>query len=1171
MITIDGNGAVASVAFRASEVIAIYPITPSSTMAEQADDWSGNGVKNVWGDVPRVVEMQSEAGAIGTVHGALQTGALSTSFTSSQGLLLMIPTLYKLAGQLTPFVLHVAARTVATHALSIFGDHSDVMAVRQTGCAMLCAGSVQEAQDFALISHIATLKSRVPFIHFFDGFRTSHEINKIVPLSNETMLSLLPQDAIDAHRARALNPEHPVIRGTSANPDTYFQSREATNPWYNAVYEHVQQTMNDFAAATGRQYHPFDYYGHPQAERVIVLMGSAIGTCEEVVDDLLTRGEKVGVLKVRLYRPFNASAMLEALPQSVRQVAVLDRTKEPGALAEPLYLDVMTALAEAFSRGERETLPRVIGGRYGLSSKEFGPDCVLAVFEELRQAKPKPRFTVGIYDDVTNLSLPLPENTLPSHAKLEALFYGLGSDGSVSATKNNIKIIGNATPWYAQGYFVYDSKKAGGLTVSHLRVSEKPINSAYLVDKADFVGCHQLQFIDKYRMAEQLKPGGIFLLNTPYSAEDVWDRLPQEVQAELNKKQARLFIINAQKIARECQLGARINTVMQMAFFHLTGILPGDSALQQLQGAIAKSYSSKGQELVERNWQALALARESLFAVPLQPVNSQSACRPPVVADAAPDFVKTVTAAMLAGLGDALPVSALPPDGTWPLGTTRWEKRNIAEEIPIWKPELCTQCNHCVAASPHSAIRAKVVSPEALEAAPDALQSLDVKSRDMRGQKYVLQVAPEDCTGCNLCVEVCPAKDRQDPDIKAINMMSRLEHVEEEKVNYDFFLQLPEIDRNQLERIDIRTSQLISPLFEYSGACSGCGETPYIKLLTQLYGDRLLIANATGCSSIYGGNLPSTPYTTDANGRGPAWANSLFEDNAEFGLGFRLTVDQHRARVMRLLDQFADKIPAELHAELHSDATPEVRREQVARLRQHLADETSADARQLLTDADALVEKSIWLIGGDGWAYDIGFGGLDHVLSLTENVNILVLDTQCYSNTGGQASKATPLGAVTKFGEHGKRKARKDLGVSMMMYGHVYVAQISLGAQLNQTVKAIQEAEAYPGPSLIIAYSPCEEHGYDLALSHDQMRQLTATGFWPLYRFDPRRADEGKLPLALDSRPPSDALAETLLNEQRFRRLNAQQPDVAEQLWKDAAADLQKRYDFLAQMAGKAD
>ncbi|KAB0885728.1 pyruvate:ferredoxin (flavodoxin) oxidoreductase [Cronobacter muytjensii] len=1169
MITIDGNGAVASVAFRTSEVIAIYPITPSSTMAEQADAWAGNGMKNVWGDVPRVVEMQSEAGAIAAVHGALQTGALSTSFTSSQGLLLMIPTLYKLAGQLTPFVLHVAARTVATHALSIFGDHSDVMAVRQTGCAMLYAGSVQEAQDFALIAHIATLKSRVPFIHFFDGFRTSHEINKIAPLADETIRALLPQAEIDAHRARALNPEHPVIRGTSANPDTYFQSREATNPWYNAVYDHVEQAMNDFAAATGRQYKPFDYYGHPQAERVIILMGSASGTCEEVVDELLSRGEKVGVLKVRLFRPFSARHLLAALPQSAQRIAVLDRTKEPGALAEPLYLDVMTALAEAFNRGERDRLPRVIGGRYGLSSKEFGPDCVLAVFNELSAAQPKPRFTVGIYDDVTHLSLPLPENTLPSHARLEALFYGLGSDGSVSATKNNIKIIGNTTPWYAQGYFVYDSKKAGGLTVSHLRVSERPVNSAYLVSQADFVGCHQLQFIDKYPMAERLKPGGIFLINTPYPPEEVWHRLPQEVQAELNNKEARVYVVNAAKIARECQLGARINTVMQMAFFHLTQILPGDSALEALQGAIAKSYSSKGQELVARNWQALAMARESIFSVARQPVDARSHLRPPVVSDAAPDFVKTVTAAMLAGLGDALPVSALPPDGTWPLGTTQWEKRNIAEAIPIWKEELCTQCNHCVAACPHSAIRAKVVAPEALADAPASLASLDVKSRDMRGQKYVLQVAPEDCTGCNLCVEVCPAKDRQNPEIKAINMMSRLEHVEEEKRHYDFFLGLPEIDRNKLERIDIRTSQLITPLFEYSGACSGCGETPYIKLLTQLYGDRLLIANATGCSSIYGGNLPSTPYTTDANGRGPAWANSLFEDNAEFGLGFRLTVDQHKARVQRLLAQFADKLTPALYAALQSDATPEARREQVAQLRQQL--QGVEGAQELLTDADALVEKSIWLIGGDGWAYDIGFGGLDHVLSLTENVNILVLDTQCYSNTGGQASKATPLGAVTKFGEHGKRKARKDLGVSMMMYGHVYVAQISLGAQLNQTVKAIQEAEAYPGPSLIIAYSPCEEHGYDLALSHDQMRQLTATGFWPLYRFDPRRADEGKLPLALDSRPPSDALAETLLAEQRFRRLNAQQPEVAEQLWKDAAADLQKRYDFLAQLAGKAE
>lgn len=1169
MQTIDGNGAVASVAFRTSEVIAIYPITPSSTMAEQADAWAGNGLKNVWGDTPRVVEMQSEGGAIAAVHGALQTGSLSTSFTSSQGLLLMIPTLYKLAGLAAHNIAQPVWRTAITSEWSPKIESACVATVRAATCSTNGVSSVQEAQDFALIAHRATLKSRVPFIHFFDGFRTSHEINKIIPLTDETILNLMPQAEIDAHRARALNPEHPVIRGTSANPDTYFQSREATNPWYNAVYDHVEEAMKAFGDATGRQYQPFEYYGHPQAERVIIMMGSALGTCEEVVDELLIRGEKVGVLKVRLFRPFSAKHLLQALPETVRAIAVLDRTKEPGAQAEPLYLDVMTALAEAFNNGERETLPRTIGGRYGLSSKEFGPACVLAVFNELSHAKPKPRFTVGIYDDVTNLSLPLPENTLPGSAKLEALFYGLGSDGSVSATKNNIKIIGNSTPWYAQGYFVYDSKKAGGLTVSHLRVSEKPIRSAYLIAQADFVGCHQLQFIDKYQMAERLKPGGIFLLNTPYSADEVWSRLPQEVQAVLNQKKARFYVVNAAKIARECGLGARINTVMQMAFFHLTHILPGDSALVELQGAIAKSYSSKGQDLVERNWQALALAQESLAEVPLQAVNPHSAHRPPVVSDAAPDFVKTVTAAMLAGLGDALPVSALPPDGTWPMGTTRWEKRNIAEEIPVWKEELCTQCNHCVAACPHSAIRAKVVSPQAMENAPASLHSLDVKSRDMRGQKYVLQVAPEDCTGCNLCVEVCPAKDRQNPQIKAINMMSRLEHVEEEKVNYDFFLDLPEIDRSKLERIDIRTSQLITPLFEYSGACSGCGETPYIKLLTQLYGDRMLIANATGCSSIYGGNLPSTPYTTDANGRGPAWANSLFEDNAEFGLGFRLSVDQHRARVMRLLAQFADRIPAELNDALHAEATPDVRREQVAALRQHL--KSVAGAEELLKDADALVEKSIWLIGGDGWAYDIGFGGLDHVLSLTENVNILVLDTQCYSNTGGQASKATPLGAVTKFGEHGKRKARKDLGVSMMMYGHVYVAQISLGAQLNQTVKAIQEAEAWPGPSLIIAYSPCEEHGYDLALSHDQMRQLTATGFWPLYRFDPRRADEGKPPLALDSRPPSDALAETLLNEQRFRRLNAQQPEVAEQLWRDAALDLQKRYDFLALLAGKAE
>ncbi|MDR3434738.1 MAG: pyruvate:ferredoxin (flavodoxin) oxidoreductase [Rouxiella aceris] len=1170
MITTDGNNAVASVAYRTNEVIAIYPITPSSTMAEIAGAWSGEGRKNIWGDVPRVMEMQSEAGAIATVHGALQTGALSTSFTSSQGLLLMIPTLYKLAGELTPFVLHVAARTVATHALSIFGDHSDVMAVRQTGCALLCASSVQEAQDFALISQVASLNSRIPFIHFFDGFRTSHEINKIEPLDDDTLQQMLPQLQITAHRARALSPDHPVIRGTSANPDTYFQSREATNLWYEQSIEHVENAMAQFANLTGRHYQPFEYIGDPQAERVVVLMGSAIGTCEEVIEALRARGEKVGVLKVRLYRPFSARHLLACLPLSARKIAVLDRTKEPGALAEPLYLDVMTALAEAFSRGERPLLPTVIGGRYGLSSKEFGPDCVLSIFDELQRDMPRPRFTVGIYDDVTGLSLPVNQQALPQHASLEALFYGLGSDGSVSATKNNIKIIGNSTDLYAQGYFVYDSKKAGGLTVSHLRVSEKPIQSAYLVSQAHFVACHQWQFIDMYQMAERLRPQGIFLLNTPFSAEEVWQRLPLEVQSVLRQREARFYIINAAKIARECQLGARINTVMQMTFFHLSQILPAEVAQRQLTDAISRSYGSKGQEVVERNWQAMAATLEQLIAIPLQAIPQQGHKRPPIVSDNAPDFVKTVTAAMLAGLGDTLPVSAFPPDGTWPTGTTQWEKRNIAEEVPIWQPDLCTQCNHCVAACPHAAIRAKVVQPEALSAAPDTLQSLDVKSRDMRGQKYVLQVAPEDCTGCNLCVEVCPAKDRNDPQIKAINMADRIEHLAAEKANYEFFLQLPEIDVASLERIDIRTSQLISPLFEYSGACSGCGETPYIKLLTQLYGDRLLIANATGCSSIYGGNLPSTPYTTNAEGRGPAWANSLFEDNAEFGLGFRLTVDQHRARVLRLLTTLAEHIPTDLLTALRDETlSVENKRQQIAVLRTLLASLDSADAQQLATDADYLVDKSIWMIGGDGWAYDIGYGGLDHVLSLTENVNVLVLDTQCYSNTGGQQSKATPLGAVTKFAEQGKRKSRKDLGVNIMMYGHVYVAQISLGAQLNQTVKAIQEAEAYPGPSLIIAYSPCEEHGYDLALSHDQMKQLTATGFWPLYRFDPRRVAEGKAALSLDSRPPNSNLSETLNNEQRFKRLNTQQPEVAQQLYAAAEKDLQQKYDFLALLAGK--
>ncbi|CUX95974.1 Pyruvate-flavodoxin oxidoreductase [Candidatus Gullanella endobia] len=1170
MIIIDGNNAVASVAYHINEVIAIYPITPSTSMAEQISVWSEVGKPNIWGNTPRVIQMQSEAGVIAVVHGALQTGALSTSFTSSQGLLLMIPTLYKLAGQLMPFVLHVAARTVATHALSIFCDHSDVMAARQTGCAMLCSNNVQEAQDFALIAHIASLNSRVPFIHFFDGFRTSHEINKILPLSNDILKALLPQTAIDVHRTRALTPDKPMIRGTSANSDTYFQSREATNSWYNNVYYQVEQAMDALATATGRQYKPFDYYGHPKAERIIIVMGSASSTCEEVIDTLLTQNEKVGVIKVRLFRPFSANHLLEIIPKTVQSIAVLDRTKEPGSQAEPLYLDVMTALAESYSRGKRDTLPRVIGGRFGLSSKEFNPLCVIAIFHELMLAMPRPRFTVGIHDDITNLSLPLPEITLPRKSKMEALFYGLGSDGSISATKNSIKIIGNITELFVQGYFVYDSKKAGGLTVSHFRISEKPINSAYLVTQADFISCNQSQYIYKYQILKHLCPGGIFLMNTPYNANDVWSKLPQEVQALLNERQAHFYIINAQKIALECQLGSYINTVMQMAFFQLSHILPQDVAYNALYEAIDNSYKKKGEDFIKRNWRALTETRKALFNVPLQPVNSISPMLPPIVSDTAPDFVKVVTAAILSGLGDTLPVSSFPPDGSWPTGTTCWEKRNIAEKIPLWKPSLCTQCNYCVAACPHAAIRAKIVNPEVLKNAPTSFSSFNVKTRDMRGQKYILQVAPEDCTGCNLCVEVCPAKDHLNPNIKAINMTSRLSHVEEEKINYDFFLNLPEINSKSFKKIDIRKSQLLTPLFEYSGACSGCGETPYIKLLTQLYGDRLLIANATGCSSIYGGNLPTTPYTINADGRGPAWANSLFEDNAEFGLGFRLSVDSHRQRVLHLLEIHAHELPEALVSSLRSKNAPiDDRRKKISELRKLLSKSTKSSARQLVKDADYLVDKSIWIIGGDGWAYDIGFGGLDHVMSLMENINILVLDTQCYSNTGGQESKSTPLGAVSKFSEQGKRKTRKDLGISMMMYGHIYVAQISLGANLNQTVKAIQEAETYLGPSLIIAYSPCEEHGYDLALSHSQMRQLTDTGFWPLYRFDPRRSEENKIPLVLDYHMPSNDLSTVLLNEQRFRQLNTQQPDITRALYQKANKELKQKYDLLAYMAAK--
>ena len=1173
MIISDANSAVSSVAYRANEVIAIYPITPSSSMAEQASTWAEFDKPNVFGDIPRVVEMQSEAGAISTVHGALMTGALATSFTSSQGLLLMIPSLYKIAGELTPFVLHVAARTVATHALSIFGDHSDVMSVRQTGFAMLCSSSVQEAQDLALISQIASFNSRIPFVHFFDGFRTSHEVNKIYPLSDEDIHNLLPHEAIKAYRSRALTPDKPVIRGTSANPDTYFQCREAINSYYDNAYQHVVDAMIVFEKQTGRKYKPFEYYGASDAERIIVIMGSGASTSKEVVDYLLKENQKVGVVIVRLFRPFSAQHLLAVIPDSVKKIAVLDRTKEPGAQAEPLYLDIMTAFAESLSRGERSSMPQIVGGRYGLSSKEFDPRSVLGIFNELGLEKPRPRFTVGIYDDITGLSLPLPDKSIPQKSALEALFYGLGSDGTVSATKNNIKIIGDSSPFYVQGYFVYDSKKAGGLTTSHLRVSLDPIDSPYLITSAHFIGCHQDQFIDKYQIVDKLKDDGIFLLNTPYNKDEIWHRLPKEVQVQLIKKRAHFYIINAAKIARECNLGARINTVMQAAFFHLSDIFKNDFSISQLKEVIAKSYSSKGQELVENNWKALDLAITSLEQIPLNCVDQSSPSMPPIVPSNAPDFVKTVTATMLAGLGDSLPVSAFPPDGAWPTGTTKWEKRNIAEEIPIWKSELCTQCNHCAVACPHAAIRAKVVEPDAMLNAPDTLESLEVKARDMKGQRYVLQVAPEDCTGCNLCVEVCPSRDRNNFDIKAINMQPRIDNLDTQRVNFEFFSALPDRDIKSLDRIDIRTSQLITPLFEYSGACAGCGETPYIKLLTQLYGDHLAIANATGCSSIYGGNLPSTPYSTDRSGRGPAWANSLFEDNAEFALGYRITYNQHRKRALRLLNHLAGEISPEIVITLQSsDATIAEKRTQVDLLREQLKHIDSAEAKELLEDANYLIDKSVWAIGGDGWAYDIGFGGLDHVMSLTDNVNILVLDTQCYSNTGGQESKATPMGAVSKFADLGKHKARKDLGVSIMMYGHVYVAQVALGSQLNHTLKALQEAEAYDGPSLVIAYSPCEEHGYDLAKSHEQMKDLVKSGFWPLYRYDPRRSAEGKPGLVLDSKSPnSEALSSILLKEQRFRRLETLEPTVANILHARSTKMVESKYRFLQMLSSYSD
>ena len=1088
----------------------------------------------------------------------------------------MIPNMYKIAGELTPFTMHVTARTLATHALSIFGDHSDVMACRQTGFAMLAAASVQEAHDFAAVSHAATLRSRIPFLHFFDGFRTSHEVAKIEELTDEDLRALFDEDAVRAHRGRGLTPDHPVVRGTAQNPDAFFQAREAANPWYAACPGIVKEAMDALAARTGRRYHLFDYYGHPEAERVIVLMGSGTETVHETVDWLIGRGERVGVLKVRLFRPFSIPDFVAVLPPTVRTLAVLDRTKEPGAVADPLHLEVIAALSEAREHGKlpMAEMPRVVGGRYGLASKEFDPAMVKAVFDNMAAVAPRNHFTVGIVDDVTHTSLPFDRDfDIEPDSVVRAVFFGLGADGTVGANKNSIKIIGEGTDNYAQGYFVYDSKKAGAVTISHLRFGPEPIRSAYLIKQASFVACHQFDFLDRYDVVGPAAPGGTLLLNAPCAPEAVWDQLPCEVQEGILAKGLKVFAIDAYKVAEEAGMGRRINTVMQTCFFAIAGVLPPDEAIARIKNAIRKTYAGQSEEVVTRNFRAVDSALANLYKVELPAAVTTTRHRPPLVAAAAPEFVQRVTAVMLAGQGDLLPVSAFPVDGTWPVSTARWEKRNIAQRIPIWDPDICIQCNQCAFVCPHAAIRTKVYDPAELAGAPESFLSMDYKSADFAGMKYTVQVAPEDCTGCDLCVTICPAKDRSNPRHKAIDMEPQRPVRDRERANFDFFLGLPEVDPTRIKRMDAKGSQLLQPLIEFSGACAGCGETPYLKLLTQLYGDRLLIANATGCSSIYGGNLPTTPYTTNSDGRGPAWANSLFEDNAEFGLGLRLAADQHEAHAQDLVRRLSGDLGDELTAglltgEQAGHAGIEAQRDRVRELKSRLAGMAQPEARRLETLADSLVKKSVWLVGGDGWAYDIGFGGLDHVLSLGRNINVLVLDTEVYSNTGGQQSKATPMGAAAKFAVAGKETGKKDLGLVAMSYGHVYVARIAFGGKINQTVQALLEAEAYPGPSLVIAYSHCIAHGYDLSQGVRQQELAVQSGVWPLYRFDPRRISQGQPPLQIDSAPPKIRASEYMRNEGRFRRVEKIDPVRFKRLSAAAERDAERRFAVYTQLAG---
>jgi pyruvate-ferredoxin/flavodoxin oxidoreductase len=1175
-VTIDGNEAAAYTAYHLNEVCAIYPITPSSNMGEWCDAWAAEEKKNLWGIVPTVIEMQSEGGASGAVHGSLQSGALTTTFTASQGLLLMIPNMFKIAGELTPTAFHVSARSIAAQALSIFGDHSDVMATRTTGFALIASNSVQEVMDFALIAQLSSLESRIPFLHFFDGFRTSHEVMKIDQLSREEMKELIDEEMIIAHRKRAMSPDNPFIRGTAQNPDVYFQGRETVNKYYIACPGIVQKAMDKFEKVTGRRYRLFDYAGHPEAERVIVIMGSGAETAEETVEYFVDKGEKVGLIKVRLYRPFSIKHFIDALPDTVKSIAVLDRTKEPGSAGEPMYLDIVNAISETYLTGKLplKNYPKIIGGRYGLSSKEFTPAMVKAVFDELNRNEPKNHFTVGINDDVTKTSLDYdPFFSIEPHETFRGKFYGLGADGTVGANKNSIKIIGEETDNYAQGYFVYDSKKSGSMTISHLRFGPRPIKSTYLISKANFIACHQQVFLESMNMLEDAEEGATFLLNTQMPKEKVWDSFPEQIQKEILNKKIKVFAIDAYKVAEETGMGARINSIMQTCFFAISNIIPKDQAIEKIKNAIRKTYGSKGEKIVQMNFESVDKTLANLHEIEVpEKVTSTLQLKPPV-SDKAPEFVKNVLSLIIAGKGDKIPVSSMPADGTFPSATSMWEKRNIALEVPVWDPDICIQCNKCVIVCPHAAIRAKVYDEKLLIGNPETFKSTKFKGREFgEGLLYSLQVAVEDCTGCAICAEVCPVKNKKETRLKALNMVPQIPLRETERENFAFFLKIPEIDRRKLNLSSVKDSQFLEPLFEFSGACAGCGETPYVKLLTQLFGDRALIANATGCSSIYGGNLPTAPWAINKEGKGPTWSNSLFEDNAEFGLGFRLAIDKHNEHAKELIKLLAPQVGAKLtddilNAEQNDEAGIYEQRERVAELKKKLENIKSPEAIRLLTIADYLVKKSVWIVGGDGWAYDIGYGGLDHVLQSGKNVNLLVLDTEVYSNTGGQCSKSTPRAAVAKFAAAGKPESKKDLGLIAVTYGNAFVARVALGANDTQTLRAFLEAEAFDGPSIIIAYSHCIAHGINMRTGLNNQKAAVESGYWPLFRFNPALFDQNQNPFKLDSKPPKIKLIDYAYMETRYKMLTKSHPDNAKKLIELAQQDVDRRWQMYEDLA----